>query len=977
MYPAVTMRSFRGLHCVRGFLDRGSIVRPIALGLLLGLGLVLGNTPEVWAAPVELTAEEQTYLAQHSPLTVVFDRDYPPFEYLENGEFQGFTRGLLDLLEARIGVRLRRVAPATWTQALEWMRRGEADIITSIVRTPEREGYLLFTKPYFSLPLAILTRKDAPWTGIDSLHGRTIILVRNYAESELIRQRYAGRAQFIEVDTISEALLRLAFGEADAAVHNSVVAAHLISHLGLTTLHTTPLIQQVEDLCLAVRRDAPLLASILDKALASITPEEWEALRQRWLPVIQPIHPDTRRFLTLAGVIGLGLLVATTITALVLSWRLRIRVRQLHTAHRETHRALQRLQVALEASKAGIWEHDCTSGEESHETSWYRMLGYPVPQDQRNGYAEWRSLVHPDDLPAAEAAFQDFLRDPDKERYTSRFRIQAADGTWRWILSFGQAMERDDAGRPLRVVGIHLDIHAIETTRQQLLHSERQLRAILHHVPLAFGLFRRTPEGQWVIEDYNPAASQTMEIDAADVLGRPLLEVFPRLKQTPFVEMLDATLEYGTPHIQDAQPYTTRLGQQRFYAIIAFPVPTGLVGVFFRDVTEQHRSQEATEDALKLFTTVFHLSPEALALVDKTGRILHANAEFTRLTDTSATLPEYIGSISLFSERLAELHNLVLLQGQTLRRELEVGRPDGTRIPLVVIARPLSLHGESHMLLALRDMTEHHRVQELLVQTEKMLSLGGIAAGIAHEINNPLGIILQSAQNAELRLRPDFLKNRQIAEELGVNLDDLSRYLEARGIPGFLADIREAGGRAATIVRTMLDFSRKSESKRALVAVHEMIENAISLASKDYDLKKHYDFRQITIERDFAAKLPPVFVSQTEIEQVLLNLLRNAAQALHEAPPADGPRIRITTRANAGTIHLTVTDNGPGIPPAIGARIFEPFFTTKPPGQGTGLGLAVSYFIVQNHGGRLWVESQPGQGASFHLELPITPASAT
>lgn len=924
-----------------------------------------------WGQKLSLTAEEQAYLLQHPTLTVIFDRDYPPFEYLENGELQGFTRGLMELVEQRIGVHLRFVAPATWTQALEWMRQGEADIVTSVAYTPERTQFLLFTKPYLFLPLGIIVRKESPWSDMESLRGRTIVLIRNYAASEKIRHDYPDHARFTEVDTIAEALMQVAFGEADAAIHNTVVAASILHRLGMTTLRVTQLLKDTENLGLATRRDAPLLASILDKTLASISPEEWETLRQRWLPAEQPMDPAVRRALVLAAAVGAALLGTLAAAAFLLTRRLRARMRELESAHTQKQSALRRLEIALEATGAGIWEHDTRSGAEFHSENWYRMLGYTPPEDAAGGYGLWRKLVHPDDLPQAEANFLGFLQDPQQSRFTARFRMRTADGSWRWILSFAQALTRDATGAPTRVVGVHLDIHDQEETRQQLMRSKRRLQAVLEHVPLAFGLFRRTEAGDFIIEDSNPAATEILGVDTRAMIGSSLLDAFPRLGSTRLPQLLHLVIDQKSPHIEEDFPYLNRLNQEHFYTIIAFPVGADLAGVFFRDITTSRLARQETEDALRLFTAVFHLSPEALALVDARKNILHANSTFVQLAASAEALPQTLDEIAILPTALCTaLCTAVFEQGETIRQEAQGMRADATPMPLAITARPLVLHGETHMLLALRDMTEHHRIQELLVQTEKMLSLGGIAAGIAHEINNPLGIILQNAQNAELRLRPDFPKNRQVAEELGVTLEDVHRYVTARGIPNFLADIRDAGGRAAGIVRTMLDFGRKSESRRTICAVHDMLETAISLASKDYDLKKHYDFRRITIERDYAPTLPPVFVAQTEIEQIFLNLLRNAAHALHEAPPAEGPRIRITTRHHQGMVRIRIADNGPGIPAEVLPHIFEPFFTTKPPGHGTGLGLAVSYFIAQNHSGRLWAESEPGHGAVFFLELP-------
>jgi len=258
----------------------------------------------------------------------------------------------------------------------------------------------------------------------------------------------------------------------------------------------------------------------------------------------------------------------------------------------------------------------------------------------------------------------------------------------------------------------------------------------------------------------------------------------------------------------------------------------------------------------------------------------------------------------------------------------------------------------------------------MMVQTEKMLSVGGLAAGMAHEINNPLGAILQGSQNILRRIAPDMPQNRAVADALGIDLNQLNRYLQERGILRFLEGIREAGTRAAKIVADMLSFSRRSEARFAPVDLEDMLETVLRLAASDYDLKKKYDFKRIVIERDYDPALRLVYCDKTEIEQVILNLLKNAAQAMAEEGTAS-PTITLRTLREPDYALIEVIDNGPGMDDKTLKRIFEPFFTTKEVGAGTGLGLSVSYFIVtEQHNGRLSVMSKPGQGSRFSIRLP-------
>lgn len=276
------------------------------------------------------------------------------------------------------------------------------------------------------------------------------------------------------------------------------------------------------------------------------------------------------------------------------------------------------------------------------------------------------------------------------------------------------------------------------------------------------------------------------------------------------------------------------------------------------------------------------------------------------------------------------------------------------------------------------DVTESRKMETMMVQTEKMMSVGGLAAGMAHEINNPLSGMLQSLQNVIRRLSPGLPANEAEAEACGTRLETIRRYLEKREILRFLDNIRVSGERASHIVENMLSFSRRSESRKAPVDLSALLDKAVELAAHDYDLKKKFDFRHIRIERRYDPDMPPVPCAATEIEQVVLNLLRNAAQAMRESEtPESSPCITLHLGKEREFAVIEIADNGPGMDEARIKRIFEPFFTTKEVGVGTGLGLSVSYFIVtNNHGGAMTAESTSGEGASFVIRLPLVDSSA-
>ncbi len=276
------------------------------------------------------------------------------------------------------------------------------------------------------------------------------------------------------------------------------------------------------------------------------------------------------------------------------------------------------------------------------------------------------------------------------------------------------------------------------------------------------------------------------------------------------------------------------------------------------------------------------------------------------------------------------------------------------------------------VVVLIDDVTMKSRLEDMMIQTEKMMSVGGLAAGMAHEINNPLGAVLSGVQGTERRLSPSLRKNVEVAAEIGLDLNKVHQYLDKRGILGYLRGISDAGRRAASIVRNMLEFSRKSESSRTHAQVRSVLEKALSLAENDYDLKKKYDFKVIEIRRDYEQGLPMVGITETEIEQVFLNIFKNAAQAMSEKEyGSERPTMTLRTRKDGRFVRIEVEDNGPGMDEDVRKRVFEPFYTTKRVGLGTGLGLSVSYFIItRNHEGEFLVESEEGKGSKFIIRLP-------
>jgi PAS domain S-box-containing protein len=399
-----------------------------------------------------------------------------------------------------------------------------------------------------------------------------------------------------------------------------------------------------------------------------------------------------------------------------------------------------------------------------------------------------------------------------------------------------------------------------------------------------------------------------------------------------------------------------------------------------REIADRKQAEEELRRLRNLLSNIIDSMPSVLVGVDKDGRVTQWNREAEKMTGVSSDVAQgqiIEGVLPQFRLKMEKVRQAI--RNRETQTETKVASTvDGeTRLSDVTIY-PLITKGVEGAVIRIDDVTERVRIEEMIIQSEKMLSVGGLAAGMAHEINNPLAGILQNTQVMSNRMKGDHLKNRRAAEECGTTVEVIRTYMDKRGIFPMIENILEAAQRAAKIVDNMLSFSRKSESRIQKVNMGELIDKSVELAENDYDLRKKYDFKQIEIKREYEPGMPKVPCDRAKIQQVILNLLKNSAQAMSDHDKrSDLPQIILRVRQDSKMACIEVEDNGPGLDESSRKRVFEPFYTTKEVGIGTGLGLSLSYYIItENHGGTMTVESIPGNGAKFIIKLPLERSEA-
>ncbi len=408
--------------------------------------------------------------------------------------------------------------------------------------------------------------------------------------------------------------------------------------------------------------------------------------------------------------------------------------------------------------------------------------------------------------------------------------------------------------------------------------------------------------------------------------------------------------------------------------------PSKIIGAI-RDITIRIHAEEEIRRAQLYTRSIIDSMPSILIGVDSQGLITHWNHQAQLDTGVLAEDAEggVIHEVYPQFENAKDLVATALSDRSVVSDEKMVFEINGESRVTNLTIYPLDTGSMWGAVIRIDDITDRQRIEEMIIQSEKMLSVGGLAAGMAHEINNPLAGILQNIQVIQNRLNTGLPKNEIVAADCGTTIDAIAKYIRVRGLNSMMEAVVDSGVRAAKIVENMLSFSRKSNADISVQSVTDLLDKTIDLASNDYSLKKKYDFRKIEVVREYPIDEIEIACESSKIQQVLLNIFKNGAEAMSNKEYADNlmPAFFLRVFADDSHVHIEIEDNGPGMDEVTRKRIFEPFFTTKAVGVGTGLGLSISYFIItDNHQGKMTVDSTPGIGTIFKISLPLERSTA-
>jgi PAS domain S-box-containing protein len=363
--------------------------------------------------------------------------------------------------------------------------------------------------------------------------------------------------------------------------------------------------------------------------------------------------------------------------------------------------------------------------------------------------------------------------------------------------------------------------------------------------------------------------------------------------------------------------------------------PIGFVtGV--KDVTERNQAEAAVLIEKEMIDRILAIVPNAVLVIDKNDKILLANRSFEeyfgqKMQNAQGKVISEIITEKELQDAIEESH---LNSTQKIQIEFKHVADSAEKI---FICNILSMEKEETLIM-FTDMTQERERQERLYLTDRLASVGEMAAGIAHELNNPLTSVIAMSQ---------LLLDEELPKDLKEDLESI--FNEAR--------------RAANVVKNMLTFARKHKPNNQKAQINQIVEDVLKLRAYEHKVSN------ITIERRFDANLPEIQADYFQIQQVFLNITLNAE---HEMIKVHKQGIlTIVTEQIEGYVKISFTDDGAGISPVNMRKLFTPFFTTKEIGKGTGLGLSICYGIIKNHGGKIYAKSEIGEGATFIIELPI------
>ncbi|MBD3220149.1 PAS domain S-box protein, partial [bacterium] len=612
----------------------------------------------------------------------------------------------------------------------------------------------------------------------------------------------------------------------------------------------------------------------------------------------------------------------------------------------------RRLEAAVAAGRVGLWDWNLMTDRVWYSDEWKSQIGH-APDEVGDTFSEWRDRVHPDDVSAAFGRIQEAMA-AASDTFEVEFRFRHRSGEWLWILAHG-TIHRDVTGQAVRILGSHIDITTQKQIETELRDSEREKSLLLNTTGELFVYHDLDLRIQWA----NAAAARSVGTTVPELIGRHCYEIWhDRDEPCDVCPVLEAR-STGQPREAEITDPKGRHWHLRGYPVTDTDGTLTALIEFGQDITDRKQAEIQSGRQLRSMEQV----SDAIVITDPQGTIEYVNPAFERMTGYSQAEvlgenPRILKSGQHDRSFYVEMWN-TLGAGRTWRGRMVNRRHDGSLFTEECVISPVfdATDAVVNFVAVKRDITEELRLaretrelESQIRQTQKLESIGRLAGGVAHDLNNLLAPVIG------------------YGEMLQGELAASDRRHDAA------TSIVQAGLRARDLVRQLLTFSRKQVLEFTAIDLNGLLTSFRKLLRRTIR-------EDIRIELALSPSLPIVRGDVGQLEQVVMNLAVNAQDAM-----PDGGTLTIETSvveldgtyvdAHRGTepghyVMMVISDTGSGMTEEVSERIFEPFFTTKGSDAGTGLGLATTYGIIKQHGGNIWVYSEPGQGSTFKVYLPV------
>jgi PAS domain S-box-containing protein len=647
-------------------------------------------------------------------------------------------------------------------------------------------------------------------------------------------------------------------------------------------------------------------------------------------------------------------------------------------AEEDLRRSRERFELAVQGSGDGLWDWDLETDEVYFSPRWKGMLGY-AEHEIANRFAEWKNLVHPDDLPRALATIQEYLAGRS-EAYELEHRLRHKDGSYRWLLARGVALRRPD-GTPYRMAGSHTDITERKKTQEALAKERNQLRVLMDNLPDS--IFVKDTEGRFLI---NNAAHQ--EILGArsleEVVGKTDFDFFPPELAEAYREDEQLVIHTGQPLVNRQEKVVDRAGRTHWVLTSKVPLRDdqgaviALIGIC-RDITLLRTAEEKLWEAQALYQSLVENLPIQVFRKDLEGRFTFGNRLFGEIL--GRPVGEVIGKtdFDVCPRELAEKYRRddqrVVATGEIFEDVEAFQRPDGRRAFFHIMKVPVRdaqgrITGTQGICW---DETARQQAEEALRAAKEAAEAANQAkseflANVSHEIRTPLGAIIGMT---------DLLLDTVLTAEQRENLEIVKKSAES----------------LLAVLNDILDFSKIEASRLELEQLPFRLREVLGAALDTLALPAHR--KGLELLGRVAPDVPEELIGDAgRLRQVLVNLIGNAIKFTEKGEVVvevkrGSAEVRVPHEAPAPLVascvlHFSVRDTGIGIPADKREMIFRPF--AQADGSlarkygGTGLGLAITTRLVEMMQGRVWLESEPGQGSTFHFTarfaLPAHPEPA-